>query len=43
MAKIQLIIQKKKGLYATGLGLDNVIMSWGHDEYMVPNAWLTRK
>lgn len=34
MAKIQLIIQKKKGLYATGLGLDNVIMSWGHDEYM---------
>ncbi|KAG4999789.1 hypothetical protein JHK87_020861 [Glycine soja] len=26
--------KKKKGLYATGLGLDNVIMSWGHDEYM---------
>ena len=24
----------KNGIYAQGCGLDNVIMSWGHDEYM---------
>lgn len=24
----------KKGIYDEGCGLDNVMMSWGHDEYM---------
>ena len=24
----------KNGVYSEGCGLDNVLMSWGHDDYM---------
>lgn len=24
----------KNGIYKEGCGLDNVMMSWGHDDYM---------
>jgi hypothetical protein len=28
------LYNSKLGIYKEGCGLDNVMMSWGHDEYM---------
>jgi inositol oxygenase len=28
------VYNSKLGIYKEGCGLDNVMMSWGHDEYM---------
>ena len=34
----------KYGVYSEGCGLDNVMMSWGHDDYMyMVNTYQTSK